>query len=158
MCIFFVCLGFFCASKSSQRKCRTRVFGRFENEFQLFENEFNYFWEPVSSILEVFSRFMLKNWRLKSALQKANWPILFLILAIKERFGCLRAARHIDARRKITNICALPFTTLQSMMNAKLSKQRFWHCHENGLVKTIQRIPHNLCVSVKSASLYWGLG
>ena len=35
-------------------------------------------------------------------------------------------------------------TTLQSMMNAKLSKQRFWHCHENGLIKTIQTIPHNL--------------
>ena len=34
-------------------------------------------------------------------------------------------------------------TTLQSKMNAKLSKQRFWHCYENGL-KTIQMIPHNL--------------
>ena len=34
-------------------------------------------------------------------------------------------------------------TTLQSMMNAKLSKQR-WHCHENGLIKTMQMIPHNL--------------
>ena len=49
-------------------------------------------------------------------------------------------------------------TTLQSVMNAKLSKHRFWHCHENGLIKTIQTIPHNLSVSVKSASLYWGLG
>ena len=27
--------------------------------------------------------------------------------------------------------------TLQSVMNAKLSKHRFWHCHENGLIKTI---------------------
>ena len=35
-------------------------------------------------------------------------------------------------------------TTLQSLMNAKLSKHRFWHCHENGLIKTIQSIPHNL--------------
>ena len=35
-------------------------------------------------------------------------------------------------------------TTLQSMMNAKLSKYRFWHCYENGLIKTIQTIPHNL--------------
>ena len=35
-------------------------------------------------------------------------------------------------------------TTLQSMMNVKLSKQRFRHCHENGLIKTIQSIPHNL--------------
>ena len=45
-------------------------------------------------------------------------------------------------------------TTLQSMMNVKLSKQRFRHCYENGLIKTIQMIPHNLQVSVKSASLY----
>ena len=43
-------------------------------------------------------------------------------------------------------------TTLQSTMNAKLSKHRFWHCHENGRIKTIQMIPHNLSVSVKSAS------
>ena len=35
-------------------------------------------------------------------------------------------------------------TTLQYVMNAKLSKHRFWHCHENGLIKTIQTIPHNL--------------
>ena len=45
------------------------------------------------------------------------------------------------------------FTTLQSMMNAKLSKQRFWHCYENGVIETIQTIPHNLYVSFKSASL-----
>ena len=32
-------------------------------------------------------------------------------------------------------------TTLQSMMNAKLSKQRFWHCYENGLIKMVQMIP-----------------
>ena len=36
----------------------------------------------------------------------------------------------------------LVFTTLQSIMNA--SKHGFWHCHENGLIKTIQTIPHNL--------------
>ena len=35
-------------------------------------------------------------------------------------------------------------TTLQSMMNVKLSKQWFWHFYENGLTKTIQTIPHNL--------------
>ena len=35
-------------------------------------------------------------------------------------------------------------TTLQSVMNAKLSKHRFWHCHEDRLIKTIQTIPHNL--------------
>ena len=48
-------------------------------------------------------------------------------------------------------------TTLQYVMNAKLSKHRFWHCHENGLIKTIQTIPHNLHVSFKLTSLYCGL-
>ena len=43
------------------------------------------------------------------------------------------------------------------MMNAKLSLHGFWHCHENGLIKTIQTIPHNLYVSVKLTSLYCGL-
>ena len=42
-------------------------------------------------------------------------------------------------------------------MNAKLSMQRFWHCHENGLIKTIQTIPRNQYVSFKLASLYCGL-
>ena len=31
--------------------------------------------------------------------------------------------------------------TLQSMINAKLSLHRFWPCHENRLIKTIQAIP-----------------
>ena len=35
-------------------------------------------------------------------------------------------------------------TTLQIMMNAKLSQQRFWPCHKNGLIKTIPMIPQNL--------------
>ena len=35
-------------------------------------------------------------------------------------------------------------TTLQSIINAKLSQHRFWHCHENRLIKTVQTIPHNL--------------
>ena len=48
-------------------------------------------------------------------------------------------------------------TTLQSMMNAKLSLHGFWHCHENRLIKMIQTIPHNLYVSFKLASLYCGL-
>ena len=43
------------------------------------------------------------------------------------------------------------------MMNVKLSKQRFQHCYENGLIKMIQMIPHNLYVSVKLTSLYCGL-
>ena len=42
-------------------------------------------------------------------------------------------------------------TTLQSVRNARLSQQRFWHCHENRITKTI---PHNLYVSFKSASIY----
>ena len=45
-------------------------------------------------------------------------------------------------------------TTLQSIMNAKLSQHRFWRCHENGLIKTIETVPHNLYASVNSASLY----
>ena len=48
-------------------------------------------------------------------------------------------------------------TTLQSLMNTKLSLHRFWPCHENGLIKTIQTIPHNQYVSFKLASLYCGL-
>ena len=43
-------------------------------------------------------------------------------------------------------------------MNTKLSQHRFWPCHENGLIKTIRTIPHNLYVSFKLASLYCGLG
>ena len=34
----------------------------------------------------------------------------------------------------------LCYTTLQSMMNAKLSPHRFWPCYENRLIKTIQTI------------------
>ena len=49
----------------------------------------------------------------------------------------------------------MAITTLQYVVNAKLSKHRFWHCHENGLIKTIQTIPHNL-VSFKLTSLYYG--
>ena len=52
---------------------------------------------------------------------------------------------------------AIQLTTLQSMMNVKLSKQRFRHCNENGLIQTIQTTPHNLYVSVKLTSLYCGL-
>ena len=48
-------------------------------------------------------------------------------------------------------------TPLQSIMNANLSQHKFRHCHENGLIKTIQMIPPNLYVSFKLASLYCGL-
>ena len=50
-----------------------------------------------------------------------------------------------------------PHTTLQSMVNVKLSLHGFWHCHENRLIKMIQTIPHNLHASFKLASLYYGL-
>ena len=49
------------------------------------------------------------------------------------------------------------YTTLQSLLNANLNQHRFWHCHENRLIKTIQTIHHNLYVSVKLTSLYCGL-
>ena len=39
-------------------------------------------------------------------------------------------------------------------MNAKLSPHRFWPYHENGLIKMIQTILHNLYVSVKLITLY----
>ena len=48
-------------------------------------------------------------------------------------------------------------TTLQSLMDTKLSQQRFGPYHENGLIKTTQTIPHNLYASFKLASLYFGL-
>ena len=60
-----------------------------------------------------------------------------------------------QGRRNWLNL--IPGTTLQYMMNVKLSKQRIRHCYENGLIKTIQTIPHNLWVSVKLISLYCGL-
>ena len=40
----------------------------------------------------------------------------------------------------------------------KLSKHRIWHCIENGLIKTIQTISHNLAyVCVKLTFIYCGL-
>ena len=41
-------------------------------------------------------------------------------------------------------------TTTQSIMNAKLSHHRFWHFHENSLIKTIQMIPHHVLMQVSS--------
>ena len=38
----------------------------------------------------------------------------------------------------------MQFTTLQSMINAKLGQHRFWPSHKNGLTRTIPMIPHNL--------------
>ena len=42
-------------------------------------------------------------------------------------------------------------------MKVKLSLHGFWHCHKNGLIKTIQTTPHNLYLSVKLTSFYCGL-
>ena len=43
------------------------------------------------------------------------------------------------------------------MMNAKLTQQRFGHCYENWLIKTIQTIPNSLDVSVMLTFIYCGL-
>ena len=45
------------------------------------------------------------------------------------------------------------------MMNVKLSKQRFQHCYENRLIKTIQTIstPQPICECQVDVSLYCGL-
>ena len=64
---------------------------------------------------------------------------------------------HMDFVLHFEQIQLKLHTTLQSKMNAKLSPHRFWHCHENGLIKTIQTIPHNLYVSFKLTSLHCGL-
>ena len=87
-----------------------------------------------------------------------------LVLLTSDGLFCISGARRTPAElmglkgKTIFFDAVKVLTTLQSMINAKLSKQRFWHCHENGLIKTNQTIPHNLLVCVKSSSLYWGLG
>ena len=49
-----------------------------------------------------------------------------------------------SVRNCFDKVMRMGSTTLQSMMNTKFSKQRFWHCYENLLINTIQTIPHNL--------------
>ena len=44
---------------------------------------------------------------------------------------CEKGKKHISML-VFQNFVKSQATTLQSTMNAKLSKQRFWHCHENG--------------------------
>ena len=61
----------------------------------------------------------------------------------KQQISDVLKTLHGKARKDGMQLLILG-ATLQSMMNAKLSEQRFWHCHENGLIKTIQMIPHNL--------------
>ena len=45
-------------------------------------------------------------------------------------------------------------TTPESIMNAKLSLNRLWHCHESGFNTSIQTLPHNSYWSVKPSSLF----
>ena len=52
----------------------------------------------------------------------------------------VKAEETVRAQTVICSFFTKYFTTLQSIMNAKLSKHRFWHCHENGLIKMIQTI------------------
>ena len=61
-----------------------------------------------------------------------------------------RSSNFLDRHLLHKRVCyKKALTTLQSVMNTKLSKHGFWHCHENGLNKTIQTIPDNIQVSVK---------
>ena len=68
----------------------------------------------------------------------------FVKLGVITRTSCYKALRWHLVMPIVCLQSALLSTTLQSKMNAKLSKQRFWHCYENGLIKTIQMIPHNI--------------
>ena len=81
-------------------------------------------------------------WRWISRRTRLTWCWVLGTPVVHQLLGCM------------VWIC---YTTLQSMMNTKLNKQRFWHCYENRLIKTIQTIPHNLYVSVRLTSLYCGL-
>ena len=78
-------------------------------------------------------------------------PVLCKVGRILSNRGCIRKTILFASSRLY---CV---TTLQSIMNAKLSKQSFWHGYENELITTIQTIPHNLYVSIKLPSLYCGL-
>ena len=48
------------------------------------------------------------------------------------------AAHRVNKNSQEDQVSAFSLvrTTLQFTMNVKLSKQRFWNCHENGLIKT----------------------
>ena len=68
-----------------------------------------------------------------------KWPNYACLLFV--RYQMIRSnlisysSNHISVRWLLTLCCCKKLTTtLQSMMNAKLSQHRFWHCHENGLI------------------------
>ena len=69
-----------------------------------------------------------------------------------------RIINFVDSRVTVIwhPIHTLHTTSLQSKMNVKLGKQRFWHCHENRLIKTIQTIPPQpMCECQVDFPLLW---
>ena len=85
-----------------------------------------------------------------------NSFLFFVTLPLRKKSHVLLLSVVSYQIERVSSKWELP-TTLQSMVNAKLSPHRFWPCHENGLIKTIQTIPHNQYVSFKLTSLYCGL-
>ena len=77
--------------------------------------------------------------------EKEKWiPCRRWIIGQIQKVSCIQHPFQNKARLESALGRLIHSTTFQSMMNAKLMKQRFWHCHENGLIKTIQTIPYNL--------------
>ena len=90
----------------------------------------------------------------KKAKQSVHW--FRKGLRLMDNPALLRAVRNCDTWRCIFILdpwsagssnqvgshlhSSIVTSTLQSMMNEKLSPYGFWSCHENGLIKTIQRI------------------
>ena len=66
-------------------------------------------------------------------------------------FVCAIAMPKQVSPNQAVSLC---ITTLQYVTNTKVSQHRFLPCYENGLIKMIQTIPHNLYVSFKLTSLY----
>ena len=47
---------------------------------------------------------------------------------------------------------------LSILDNCQTQSAKVWPCLKNRIIKTISSIPHNICDSFKSGSLYFGLG
>ena len=71
-----------------------------------------------------------------SIVQRNSMPMLVFCIVDYRQTSCMSKIIIASLSKHLT--------TLQSMMNAKLIQHRFWPCHENGLIKTTQMIPHNL--------------
>ena len=69
-------------------------------------------------------------------------------------FVCAIAMPKQVSPNQAVSLC---ITTLQYLTNTKVSQHRFSLCYENGLIKMIQTIPHNLYLSVKLTFFYCGL-